>query len=403
MNHGDPRIHPLVRHFRQLHGAMPRLYRAPGRVNLIGEHTDYNDGWVMPIALQFETRVAIAPRRDRRLSLRSLNVEGGIELELPQDFSSTPPPPRTGRWFDYPVGVVWALGRAGLPVPAADLLVEGDIPLGAGLSSSASLEVATAWSLLSLTDHAPDRMQVAELCRQAENEYVGTRCGLMDPFAATHGVAGHALLLDCRSRDWQPLQVGRTAIVICNSGVRHALAGGEYNRRREECEAGLQALAAQRRAAQRDREAPGSLREVTLTELAAAGPDMNPVLLRRCRHVLTENARVERMREVLQAGDLAAAGQLLAASHASLREDYAVSCRELDVLVDLAGELAATLPGIHGARMTGGGFGGCTVNLVDPEAVEDFCGRMIEGYRAATGRTAELHVGVAAAGAGPLS
>ena len=400
-------MNDLAHRFRRLYGTEPQLFRAPGRVNLIGEHTDYNDGLVMPVALQFETRVAIAPRADHRLCLRSANVEESFEVEVPADFAATPPPPRAGAWHDYVVGVVWALGRAGLPVPAANVLLEGNVPLGAGLSSSASLEVAIAWALLSLGGRVPEPMQVAQLCQQAENEHVGTRCGLMDQFAAAHGRAGHALLFDCRSLDWAPLAVGDAVIVICNSGVKHSLAGGEYNRRREDCEAGVAALTAWRHRTNPALPAPGTLRDVTLAELDAAAPEMDPVVVRRCRHVITENARVEAMRTALQSGDLVAAGHLMADSHASLRDDYAVSCAELDVLVSLAQRFAAGTvagtPTCYGARMTGGGFGGCTVNLVAPAAVAAFRDAVASGYLEATGRRAEIHVGRASDGAGALA
>jgi galactokinase len=378
--------------FRARFGAMPRLFRAPGRVNLIGEHTDYNSGLVMPAAIQFETQVAIAPRTDRRLQLHSDNLNAGYQMTLPKDFERADAPPRAGSWSDYAVGVAWTLGRAGLPVTGADLLIQGSVPLGSGLSSSAALEVAVAQALLGISGTALEPLQIAQLCQRAENEFVGARCGLMDQFASVFGQAGRALYFDCRSLEHAPIPLGGAALVVCNSMVHHQLANGEYNRRREQCEAGVRALAERRAGIQ-------TLRDVELPDLLRAAGTLDPVIYRRCRHVLSENARVAAMRDALEGGRLVAAGQLMQASHTSLRDDYEVSCAELDLLVTLA----LQVKGVYGARMTGGGFGGCTVNLVRHDAVETMMEYVSTHYERGTGRRPDIYRCEAADGAGALA
>ena len=386
--------------FIERYGSAPELFRAPGRVNLIGEHTDYNAGFVMPAAIQFYTTVAIAPRSDRRLRVRSSNFSETIEAELPA--AGMPISPRRGErshWVDYVLGVAWALQRHGVPLHGADLLICGEVPLGAGLSSSAALEVAVALAFSSLTGRTLDRMTLARLCQQAENDYVGTRCGIMDQFTAACGRAGHALMIDCRSLESQllPLDLhsagdgAAVQLVICNTMVRHRHAGGEYNRRREECEQGVRSL---------QRVLPGidALRDVTPAQLKANAPELDPVIYRRCRHVVTENQRVLAAAAALEAGTLQSFGQLMRDSHRSLRDDYEVSCPELDLMV----RLAETLDGVFGARMTGGGFGGCTVNLVRADAVPAFRSLIAERYADATGQTPEIYVCQAAEGAGPV-
>ena len=384
--------------FRQRFGTSPRLFRAPGRVNLIGEHTDYNAGFVMPAAIQFETIVAIAPRSDGQLHVHSRNVGEECRAPLPQG----PAPAGAGRrgvhWMDYVCGVAWALQARGMPLSGASLMIAGDVPLGAGLSSSASLEVATALAFAGLAGSAPAGLEIARACQQAENDYVGTRCGIMDPFASVHGRAGHALLLDCRSHEHRhlPLQARGTTdgaqLVVCNSMVRHTLAGSEYNRRRAECEGGVAAL---------QRVLPGirTLRDVTAADLQVHGPLLDPQVLRRCRHVVTENGRVEAAAAALAAADLGRFGRLMGESHRSLRDDYEVSCSELDALAGIAG----SLDGVYGARMTGGGFGGCTVNLVRESAVGRFREQLVAAYERATGHVAETWICQAADGAAAVT
>jgi galactokinase len=376
----------LVRRFRERFAAEPIGFRAPGRVNLMGEHTDYNGGFVLPVAISFFTHALVAPRADRVLRIDSTHFNETVDRPL--DASQAP----TGHWSDYVWGVARALGDRGLDVGGANILVHGEVPLGAGLSSSASLEVAVARALLALAGASLAPADIAAVGQHAENAYVGMRCGIMDQFAATCGRAGHALLLDCRSLEYEtvPLEATRGAyrVVVCNSMVHHQHAGGEYNRRREQCERGVASLATL---------SPGiaSLRDATAELLLAASDRMDPVVARRCRHIVTENARVGALARALRAGDLARAGALMAASHRSMRDDYEISCPELDLLVSLA----TAQPGVFASRMTGGGFGGCTVNLVAPDAVEPFSATMRGRYAEATGREMQIHVCEAADGA----
>jgi len=291
------------------------------------------------------------------------------------------------------------LQQHGVALVGADLLIHGEVPLGAGLSSSAALEVAVALALSSQAGNTLDRVTLAKIGQRAENDYVGMRCGIMDQFAAACGRAGHALKIDCRSLEHElvPLDqhtAGANAaaqLVICNTMVRHRLAGGEYNRRREECEQGVRSL---------QQVLPGieALRDVTLTQLEQHASILDPVVFRRCRHIITENARVVAAAAALKAGALKAFGRLMRESHQSMRVDYEISCHELDLMVRLA-ELA---DGVYGARMTGGGFGGCTVNLVRGDRVLPFRAMIAARYAAATGHTPEIYVCEAAEGAAPV-
>jgi len=370
-------VDDLRRDFESRFGAAPRLTRAAGRVNLIGEHTDYNDGLVLPAAIDRSTWVAAAPRRDRTLRVASRNLAGERHIAL--DAPSRSP---DGHWSDYAAGVVAQLARHGIPLGGADLLIDSDIPLGAGLSSSAALEVGVARALLAIAGAALAPLELARLCQAAEHEFAGTHCGIMDQYSACFGDEGNLLLLDCRTQRHRPVPLpARVRLLVCNSMVRHALASGEYNRRRADCSAAVTALQA--------REARiASLRDLGPDDLAPLGRHLEPRLLRRVRHVVGENARVRATAAALQRGDLDECGRLLYASHASLRDDYEVSCAELDALV----EAAAGIPGIWGARMTGGGFGGCTVNLVDAAAAEAAGAALLDRYVEATGRRAEVYI-----------
>jgi galactokinase len=372
----------LAESFRRLFGNRPRVYRAPGRVNLIGEHTDYNQGLVMPAAIDFYTWIALAPRADRRLVIRSENFAETSELDLER-----PPAQGRGHWSDYPFGVALKLEQAGRRLRGANVLVIGEVPLGAGLSSSAAIEVATGFALLESSELAVDRLVLAKLCQRAENEFVGTRCGLMDQFTSCFGKAGSALLLDCRSLEVEflPLPPG-VKLVVCNTMVKHELAASEYNTRRAECEEAVRLLA---------KEFPGvrSLRDVTCSEIEQS---KLPVLIkRRARHVTSENQRVIDAAVALRNHDLKSFGALMRESHQSLRDDYEVSCAELDQMVEIAGRIE----GVIGARMTGGGFGGCTVNLVESEAVEQFSQTIAVRYAQATGSRPEIYICKAAQGA----
>jgi galactokinase len=373
--------------FHLVYGASGQVFRAPGRVNLIGEHTDYNDGLVMPAAIEFYTWIAVAPRDDRRLVVHSTNFPDSIEVDL----EAGEPSPRN-HWTDYVVGVAVMLKRGGHRLRGADLLVHGEVPIGAGLSSSAAIEVATGIALLGVSGLSMQRLDLAKLCQRAENEFVGARCGIMDQFISCCGRAGHALQLDCRSLDYRMLPLPEEiSLVICNTMVKHKLAGGEYNARRAECEEGVLRLS---------RFLPHirALRDVSLNNLERYADSLPETIYKRCRHVVTENQRVTDAVRLLERGDLSEFGKLMHASHLSLRDDYQVSCAELDLMVELAGGLA----GVFGARMTGGGFGGCTINLVRTQAVLEFQRDMASAYEKATGLAPQIITTAAAEGAGEV-
>jgi len=378
----------LAFHFEKAFGTQPRIFRAPGRVNLIGEHTDYNDGYVMPAAVGFSTYVAIAPRPDRKLVIHSKEFPRNFEFDLDHL-----PEKRVGAWCDYVVGVASVLRQSGIELAGANLLVHGKVPIGAGLSSSAALEVSSAFALLSLTDASLPLPEVAQLCRQAENNFVGARVGIMDQFVSCMGKAGHAFFLDCRSLDFRfvPIPAG-LQLVVCNTLVKHDLATGAYNTRREECEEGARLLASWDPAVR-------ALRDVSVELLDCHIHDLPPIIGKRCSHVVRENQRTLDAARALADGDLARVGDLMRDSHNSLRDLYEVSCKELDTMV----EAAQNLPGFVGGRMTGGGFGGCTVNLVRKENAEDFAKQIAERYREATGIRPQVYLCTAEDGASELN
>ena len=384
MNHAAE----LRRAFQARWATTPRIFRAPGRVNLIGEHTDYNDGFVMPAAIEFSTWVAGAGRPDRVLGIYSENF--GDFREFPLDDTA---PQRLNHWTDYVRGVAITLERAGYRLRGTNLLIRGAVPIGGGLSSSAAVEVASAFALLGVAGRTLDRAQIAKLAQRAENEFVGMWCGIMDQFICCHAMAGHALMLDCRSLEFQmaPLPAG-VRMVVGNTMVRHELAGGEYNRRRADCQEGVRHMT-------RILPQIHALRDVTLAELEHYGRDLPDSIFRRCRHVITENTRVEQAANSLKHGNLAAFGRLMAESHASLRDDYEVSCKELDTMV----EIAVRQPGVIGSRMTGGGFGGCTINLVREDHVAGFCETVSRDHQEETGKQPLMYVTNAAGGAGEVT
>jgi len=378
----------LAQHFEKTFGTQPRIFRAPGRVNLIGEHTDYNDGYVMPAAVGFSTYVAIAPRPDRKLTIHSAEFPGNFEFDL-----DSLPEKRFGTWCDYVLGVASVLRQKGHKLAGANLLVHGEVPIGAGLSSSAAIEVASALALMSLGETQLPLPEVAKLCRQAENSFVGARVGIMDQFVSCMGKAGHAFLLDCRSLEFKfvPIPAG-LRLVVCNTMVKHDLATGAYNTRREECEEGVRYFATRDPAIR-------ALRDVSVDLLDRHARDIPATIWKRCSHVIRENLRTLDAARALTEGDLVRVGKLMHESHCSLRDLYEVSCRELDIMV----EAAEGLPGFCGGRMTGGGFGGCTVNLVSEENAEDFAARIAERYRQATGIDSQVYLCSAEDGAKALS
>jgi len=370
-------VDELTERFREKFHAPPQVFIAPGRVNIIGEHTDYNDGFVLPCAIEFSTRAAIAPRADQKLVLRSAEFAEPFEFDL-QNLPRKP----LGRWSDYVVGVAIMLRQAGHLARGANLLVHGEVPIGAGLSSSAAIEIATALALLSLTGTKLALPEIAKLCQRAENEFVGAHVGIMDQFVSCLGKAGHAVLLDCRSLNFELVPVPpQVKLVICNTMVKHEHSGGEYNRRREECEEGVRILS---------KSFPGisALRDVTLEQLEAASNMLPPIIYKRCRHVVEEIRRVLQAVDCLRSSNLDQMGRLMRDSHCSLRDLYEVSCSELDAMV----EAAEGLPGYYGGRMTGGGFGGCTVNLVTSSHAEGFRKSIAGRYRERTGISPEIYI-----------
>jgi galactokinase len=373
--------------FSDLFGAVPRIFAAPGRVNLIGEHTDYNDGFVMPAAIEFHTWVACSARSDRKVAVHSEEWKQKAEFDL-DDADAAP----RHHWLDYVRGVAIQLERAGHKLLGANLLIYSDVPMGAGLSSSAALEVASALAFISTErqrDASCDRLQLAKLCQRAENETVGARCGIMDQFAAANGRAGHALLLDCRSLEFKLLPLPESvSLVICNTMVAHRNVSGEYNLRRSQCEQGVKFFAAKV-------DGVRALRDVSLEQLHLYQNQMDKTIFRRCRHVITENRRTLDAAGALTSGDVNKFGELMYASHQSLKDDYEVSCAELNVLVELASDFS----GVYGARMTGGGFGGCTINLVKKDRVSEFTANILKSYKAQTSIDAQIYVTTAADGA----
>jgi galactokinase len=359
-----------------------RVVHAPGRVNLIGEHTDYNDGFVLPAAIDLGISIALFPTDDRRVEMTLL--DGGERAVLELDTIGG----RRGHWLDYVAGTAWAMAEAGLPTRGFRGLLASDLPAGAGLSSSAALELAAAWALSGGEEPAADRMRMAQIARRAENGYVGVQSGLMDQFAVAFGTADHALLLDCRSLEhWAVPLPGGTRLVICHTGIPRSLAASAYNARRAECERAVAALASR---------APGirALRDADLAALEAVRGDLDDAAFRRARHVITENVRVVAMVEALAADDLDGVAAAMKASHASLRDDYEVSSEALDALVAIAGSVR----GVIGARLTGAGFGGCTVNLVHDDAVAGLREAVETRYQGMTGLTATVLEVVAADG-----
>lgn len=355
--------------FRAKFGGTPRIFRAPGRVNLIGEHTDYNDGFVMPAAIGFYCWVAIGPRNDRKLVISSREFREDVEVDLSRE-----PPRPSHTWTDYPIGVVVQLRTAGFPLSAANVLIHGEVPIGAGLSSSASIEVATALALAEQSGRSIDRTDLARVCQSAETDFVGMKCGIMDQFISLHGREHHALMLDCRSLQFELVSIPEAVrLVICNTGVKHKLAGGEYNRRRAECEEAVRFLS-------KVSPAIRALRDVSAYELDQYHGLLSEVAFKRARHVISENARVLDAVEALRAGNLRRFGANMNESHKSLRDNYEVSCRELDLMVDLAHQQE----GVYGARMTGGGFGGATINLVNASNADAFAKKIAAAYQAET-------------------
>jgi galactokinase len=352
--------------FEALYRATPQVFSAPGRVNLIGEHTDYNEGFVLPMAIERRTFVAGAPNDTKLLRVKSLTLGQSAEIDL-----ANPGPKRRGSWLDYVEGTAHALLERGIAVVGSDLLIDSDVPAGAGLSASAALELALGIALSALAgNESSDRAQLALAGQAAEHQYVGTMCGIMDQYIAALGQKDAALLIDCRTLATEPvpMRLNGVSVLICDTRVKHELSSSEYNLRRAECLRASNILA---------KSLPGvrTLRDVSVAQFEQHATELPGVVRSRCRHVVTENARTLAAAAALRSGDLVRMGKLMSESHVSLRDDYQVSCEELDVAVDVA----SAEPGVYGSRMTGGGFGGCTVSLVDSNAVP----RVAEAVKAA--------------------
>jgi len=372
--------------FREMHKerfkAEPMIFVAPGRVNLIGEHTDYAEGFVMPAAINFATLAGISPRTDGKIAVYSENqgeekVFDGVQAK------------GIKHWTDYPMGVVAILAGEGHKIPGFNLSIWSDVPLSSGLSSSAALEVATALAVLGLIGASYPGPVLARLCQRAENEFVGANCGIMDQFISVNGKENHALLLDCRDLSFKLAPIpDHVALVIANTMVKHSVAGGDYPTRRRESEAACAVVASHR---------PGVpfLRDATLDDLEKWGGEMAPKSLMRARHVISENLRTVAASEALLRGDMKELGRLMGEAHTSYSKDFEGSCVECDAMVDLAQDL----PGLIGARLTGGGFGGCTINLVEQAEAVKFAEALGKRYSAKIGIVPQIHVCHASGGA----
>jgi galactokinase len=381
----------LITLFRREFGMQPTLLsRAPGRVNLLGEHVDYNDGPVLPVALDRSVSLAAAPSGDDVVSLYALDLDQRVsfkltELEQKVDLQVQPLP----GWTLYPAGIAWSLKSDGLPACGMQAIYTSDVPIGAGLSSSAAVEVVFSVTWQALGGWEADRMRLARLCQRADNLYVGIASGLMDQFASAHGQEGHALYFDTRSLEWEAIPLPpEVSIVVADSGIRRALVDSEYNERRAACQKAVELL-------QHYKPEIQSLRDISPQEFVAYSEFLPPVIRMRAEHVVKEIARVKSAVIALRLNETESFGALMFSGHDSLRDLYQVSTPELDALV----EIARALPGCYGARLTGAGFGGCTVNLVHNSHAEGFMLALRDAYKQQTGISAQVYLCRASAGA----
>ncbi len=363
--------------------------QAPGRVNLIGEHTDYNDGFVLPIAIDREIKMAAQARNDQKVKVYSLDFKTEESFKVNQISYK-----QESNWINYIQGVVKMILDEGYDLTGMNLILTGNIPRGAGLSSSAALEVATAVILELVNGFKLDRVKLAKLCQQAENDFVGVNCGIMDQFISALGKKDNALFIDCRSNDYQlvPMDIAETKIVISNTNVEHSLVDSAYNQRLNECQTAIEKF---QQFLEKDLTA---LRDVTISEFKEHKSKLSDLIRKRARHVIYENKRVKKTVSALKAGRLKEVGELMKQSHQSLSNLYDVSCKELDIMVDLA----LGIDGVLGSRMTGAGFGGCTVSLVKSNAVEEFKRKVSQGYFKQTGIETDIYVCNIEAGAQQL-
>lgn len=372
--------HTVSEHFAAEFGEAPAfIVRAPGRVNLIGEHTDYNDGFVFPMAINRATWIALRPRDDRRVLAISLDMDDKRQFSL-DDLRK----PADADWIDYLVGVAWALLERGYALRGWEGVLAGDVPIGAGLSSSAALELATARAFFEVSDFEWNASKIALACQAAENHWLGVNCGIMDQMISAAGVEDRALLIDCRSLETYtaPLPAD-TSVVILDTGTRRGLVDSAYNERREQCEAAARHFGL------------SALRDVDKISFAERAHELDELRRRRARHVVSENERTLRARDAMRAGDAAALGKLMIESHVSLRDDFEVSSPALDAIVECANADEAC----YGARMTGAGFGGCAVALARADGADAFAERVSAAYLAATGNQPTLYITGASRGA----
>jgi galactokinase len=376
---------------RSLHearfGAEPEIFAAPGRVNIIGEHTDYAEGFVMPAAIDFATLAGISPRTDGKAVIYSENFKEEREFD-----AAALPAERSRHWSDYPLGVLSILAGEGHKIPALSLSIWSDVPLGSGLSSSAAIEVATAIAVLSLIGASYPGPVLARLCQRSENEFVRSACGIMDQFISANGKKDHALLLDCRDLSYKLAPIpADVALVIANTMVKHAVTGGEYTSRRAQVEEAAAVIG-------RHRPEVKFLRDATLGDLEKWGGEMSPEAVKRARHVISENERTVEAADALARNERKKLGRLMAEAHWSYSRDFEASCEEADAMV----ELAQDLPGLIGARLTGGGFGGCTVNLVEAAHAKEFAAELGRRYETRIGIQPQIHICHASDGARKL-
>ncbi|HUI30954.1 MAG TPA: galactokinase [Candidatus Acidoferrales bacterium] len=352
------------------------IVRSPGRINLIGEHTDYNEGFVLPSAIDRAIYFAINARNDSEARLYTLDFDDDFRFDVRNPVKSNK------SWANYLIGIVSELNKSGRHIGGFDCVFSGNIPIGAGMSSSAALEAGLAYALDMMFNLGLERGELAELARQAENDFVGVKCGIMDQFANLFSKGKSVLYLDCRNMEYDYLPFVRKDIkvILCDTGVKHSLASSEYNLRRQQCETGVQIM-------RRYDPQVKSLRDVDFEMLDEHAAELGDVVYKRCRYVLEENIRVNSAKHYLQQSDYASFGELLYLSHEGAREKYEVSCAELDLLVDTA----SGINGVLGARMMGGGFGGCTLNLVEDSSVEEFEGSIGEVYRKCLDRTVRIY------------
>jgi galactokinase len=362
----------IAAHFTQRFGAAPTfVVRAPGRVNLIGEHTDYNDGFVLPLAIDRAAWVALRPRNDSRVSVYSVDYKEAREFDLNELKHE-----KAG-WVEYVKGVAWCLQDAGMKLKGWEGVLAGDVPLGAGLSSSAAVEMATARAFAAVSGFAWDAVAQAKLAQRAENKWIGVNCGIMDQLISSTGRAGHAMLIDCRSLELQPAPLPEgVAVVVLDTSTRRGLVDSAYNERRSQCEAAAKSFAVR------------ALRDVTPTSLASTDGKLDATTHRRARHVITENDRTVRAVDAMRRGDISCLGRLMNESHASLRDDYEVSSDALNAMV----EAAQAHKSCYGARMTGAGFGGCAVAIVKADAADDFVAATSTAYKVRTGHDPAVYV-----------